>query len=281
MGRLGGARARLRQRRRRAVRARPAARRRRGGGAAGRDAGRQRAAPAARAARRRTRRSRSTPTCGRRASRARWCARWAPTRAYYERWSLAWEAQALLRADAGRRRRGPGRALRRRSSTRCAGRPAGSPRHDVREIRRIKARVEAERLPRGADPTPHLKLGRGGLADVEWTVQLLQLQHAARGPGAAHHLARWRRWRRPPRPGCSPRPTPRCSPRPGGWPPGCATPPCCGAAAPPTRCPPSCGSSTGSPGSSATRRRRPAQLDEDYQRTTRRARAVVERIFYG
>ena len=48
----------------------------------------------------------------------------------------------------------------------------------VREIRRIKARVEAERLPRGADPATHTKLGRGGLADVEWTVQLLQLQHA-------------------------------------------------------------------------------------------------------
>ena len=49
---------------------------------------------------------------------------------------------------------------------------------EVREIRRIKARVEAERLPRGADPSTHTKLGRGGLADVEWTVQLLQLRHA-------------------------------------------------------------------------------------------------------
>ena len=48
---------------------------------------------------------------------------------------------------------------------------------DEREIRRIKARVETERLPRGADPKLHLKLGPGGLADVEWTVQLLQLKH--------------------------------------------------------------------------------------------------------
>ena len=46
------------------------------------------------------------------------------------------------------------------------------------EIRRIKARVETERLPRGADPDTHTKLGRGGLADVEWAVQLLQLRHA-------------------------------------------------------------------------------------------------------
>jgi glutamate-ammonia-ligase adenylyltransferase len=53
----------------------------------------------------------------------------------------------------------------------------------VREIRRIKARVESERLPRGADPGTHTKLGRGGLADVEWTVQLLQLRHGAAVPG--------------------------------------------------------------------------------------------------
>jgi glutamate-ammonia-ligase adenylyltransferase len=48
---------------------------------------------------------------------------------------------------------------------------------DLREIRRIKARIENERLPRGADPTTHTKIGRGGLADVEWTVQLFQLRY--------------------------------------------------------------------------------------------------------
>ena len=50
----------------------------------------------------------------------------------------------------------------------------------VKEIRRIKARVDAERLPRGADPATHTKLGRGGLADIEWTVQLLQLKYGHR-----------------------------------------------------------------------------------------------------
>jgi glutamate-ammonia-ligase adenylyltransferase len=59
---------------------------------------------------------------------------------------------------------------------------AGLTAEQVAEIRRIKARVERERLPRGADPATHTKLGRGGLADVEWTVQLLQLQHAAGDP---------------------------------------------------------------------------------------------------
>ncbi len=37
--------------------------------------------------------------------------------------------------------------------------------------------MDSERLPRGADPATHAKLGRGGLADVEWTVQLLQLRY--------------------------------------------------------------------------------------------------------
>jgi glutamate-ammonia-ligase adenylyltransferase len=58
----------------------------------------------------------------------------------------------------------------------------------VQEIRRIKARVDAERLPRGADPNTHTKLGRGGLADVEWTVQLLQLRHAHKVP-ALHNTS--------------------------------------------------------------------------------------------
>ncbi|GGR15885.1 bifunctional [glutamine synthetase] adenylyltransferase/[glutamine synthetase]-adenylyl-L-tyrosine phosphorylase [Streptomyces roseolus] len=102
--------------------------------------------------------------------------------AYYRRWSLVWEAQALLRAapmagdaDLGRRfielidpLRFPADGL---------GEDA------VREIRRLKARMESERLPRGADPTLHAKLGRGGLSDVEWTVQLLQMRHGWAVPG--------------------------------------------------------------------------------------------------
>ncbi len=102
--------------------------------------------------------------------------------AYYAKWSKVWEAQALLRADAvvG------DEDLRRRFTElvdplRYPG--DGLSRDDVAEIRRVKARVDDERLPRGADPNTHLKLGRGGLADIEWTVQLLQLQHAGAVPG--------------------------------------------------------------------------------------------------
>ena len=43
--------------------------------------------------------------------------------------------------------------------------------------------MESERLPRGADPALHLKLGPGGLSDVEWVAQILQLSHAGTHPG--------------------------------------------------------------------------------------------------
>jgi glutamate-ammonia-ligase adenylyltransferase len=101
--------------------------------------------------------------------------------AYYQRWSATWEAQALLRAkpvcgdaDLSRRFTDLIDPLR--------WPEAGLSADGVQEVRRIKARVDAERLPRGADPATHTKLGRGGLADIEWTVQLLQMRHAGRVP---------------------------------------------------------------------------------------------------
>lgn len=101
--------------------------------------------------------------------------------AYYAKWSKVWEAQALLRADAA-----VGDADLRRRFTELIDPlryPAGGiSDDDVFEVRRIKARVDEERLPRGADPHTHLKLGRGGLADIEWTVQLLQMRHAGAVP---------------------------------------------------------------------------------------------------
>jgi glutamate-ammonia-ligase adenylyltransferase len=98
-------------------------------------------------------------------------------RAYYERWSLTWEAQALLRA---RGVAGDPELLRAFEQLADEVRyPASISEAAVREVKRIKARVEAERLPQAADPARHLKLGRGSLSDVEWLVQLLQLQHGA------------------------------------------------------------------------------------------------------
>ena len=98
-------------------------------------------------------------------------------RAYYERWSLAWEAQALLRARAVAGDVELGRDFLALADEIRFPEQFGE--NEVREVRRLKARVEAERLPRGADPRRHLKLGPGGLSDVEWLVQLLQLEHGA------------------------------------------------------------------------------------------------------
>jgi len=102
-------------------------------------------------------------------------------RAYYARWSHVWEAQALLRAAP---LAGDGdltsRFLQMVDEIRY---PAGGLTDEqLAEIRRIKKRVERERLPKGADPWLALKIGRGGLADVEWNVQLLQLRHGAAVP---------------------------------------------------------------------------------------------------
>ena len=96
---------------------------------------------------------------------------------YYRRWAQVWEAQALLRAVpvAGDEELG-GEFTALVDPLRYPA--AGLDDAGVREVRRIKARVEAERLPRGRDPRRHVKLGPGGLADVEWTVQLLQLRRA-------------------------------------------------------------------------------------------------------
>ncbi len=198
---------------------------------------------------------------------------------YYSRWSAPWEAQALTRARpiAGEVDLGQDYIDLIDPLRWSQGGPSES---SIREIRRIKARVESERLPRGADPHRHVKLGRGGLADVEWTVQLIQLQHAHEVPGlrttstlgalaAAQEAGlvaeadaevlteAWRfasrlrnavmLWKG----------------RPSDLPPANYTD-LDGVAR-----------LTGYPPASAGR------MDDDYQRVTRRARAVVERLFYG
>jgi glutamate-ammonia-ligase adenylyltransferase len=94
---------------------------------------------------------------------------------YYERWAGTWESQALLRARVI-----SGEDSVKNDFVSLIDRYRYPERMDESaaiEIRRIKARVEVERLPLGADPTRHLKLGRGSISDVEWLVQLMQLKH--------------------------------------------------------------------------------------------------------
>ncbi|ORI16894.1 bifunctional glutamine-synthetase adenylyltransferase/deadenyltransferase [Rhodococcus sp. 1163] len=105
----------------------------------------------------------------------------ASYKAYYAQWAQAWEVQALLRAHqvAGDQDLGIKFLL---MVDKIRYPEGGVSQESVREIRRIKARIDSERLPKGADPATHTKLGRGGLADIEWTVQLIQLRHAHNVP---------------------------------------------------------------------------------------------------
>jgi glutamate-ammonia-ligase adenylyltransferase len=108
-------------------------------------------------------------------------------RRYFDRWAQTWERQAMLRArpvagDGGL----AGRFLDEVADFVWKA-PLGP--DEVAEIRRMKARMERERIPAGEDPEFHLKLGRGSLSDVEWTVQLLQLQHGLPGTSTLSALA--------------------------------------------------------------------------------------------
>lgn len=97
--------------------------------------------------------------------------------AYYDNWADTWERQLLLRARYGA---GDRRLVERLLAGIDHFRYPEDGLRDTQllEIRRLKSRMENERIPRGLDRNRHLKLGPGGLSDVEWTVQLQQLMHA-------------------------------------------------------------------------------------------------------
>ncbi len=110
-------------------------------------------------------------------------------RAYLQRWALTWERQAWLRARP-LATNGMDEALlvelKELSEEFVWNRPFGE--EEVREIRRMKARVEHERIPARENPEFHLKLGKGALTDIEWTVQLLQLLSGVRSPSTMEAL---------------------------------------------------------------------------------------------
>ena len=195
--------------------------------------------------------------------------------AYWDRWAQPWERQALIkvRPVAG------DAELAGRFCAEAEARVYTDPLDPatVAEVRRMKARVESERLPAGADPKLHLKLGPGGLADVEWTAQLLQLRSAAPSPrsGSSRPWTPWRPW---------PPPAPSTPARRPGWPTptisACApaTSPTWSRAAPWTLLPTDpvalerLARAMGEPGRQ--------RLLEDYRRATRRARRVVDARFW-
>lgn len=101
---------------------------------------------------------------------------------YYEHWASTWERQALLRARfaAGDAQLGKRFIEQIVNPLRYAESAISD--EQISEIRKLKARMEAERLPRAVRYDRHMKLGRGGLSDVEWTVQLMQLRYAEANP---------------------------------------------------------------------------------------------------
>lgn len=103
-------------------------------------------------------------------------------REYYRDWAQTWEHQALLRARTIAQDGDVADRFVSQVADPLRYPEQGLTHAEITEIRRLKARMEAERLPRGIRPDHYLKLGRGGLSDVEWTVQLLQMRNAAGYP---------------------------------------------------------------------------------------------------
>jgi glutamate-ammonia-ligase adenylyltransferase len=194
---------------------------------------------------------------------------------YFDRWAQTWERQALLRARVVAGDRTLGDRFTALVHDFVWDHPVTD--EEVSAIRRMKARIERERIPAREDPQFHLKLGRGSLSDIEWTVQLLQLVNAVPGPGTLatlhvlgehgaldaeqvdalaeayrfceHTRNRWH----------------LVGALPGGASPGDALPTEAGQLSRLAR----------------SLHTTPTRLRDDYRRVTRRARRVVERAFYG
>jgi glutamate-ammonia-ligase adenylyltransferase len=194
---------------------------------------------------------------------------------YFSRWAETWERQALTRARLVAGDRELGARFAALVDEFVWDRPLTD--REEADIRRMKARIERERIPARDDPKFHLKLGRGSLSDVEWTAQLLQLRHGVAAPGTMAALGELeRRGLLDPADAAALGDAYRFCEHtrnrwhlvgalPGGTPPGDALP---AEAHQLSRLSRSLGTT-------------PATLREDYRRVTRRARRVVERLFYG
>ncbi len=99
---------------------------------------------------------------------------------YYERWAHPWEFQALTKARVAAGDADVGARFLELVAKHAY--PNSLPSAALTQIRHLKARMERERIPRAVAPRRHLKLGPGGLSDIEFALQLLQLQHAGAKP---------------------------------------------------------------------------------------------------
>ncbi len=109
--------------------------------------------------------------------------------AYYEGWGEIWERQALIKARpvAGDLKLGAQfirtvqpfvyrRYLDEQSITEIK-----------RDVRRTKAQIESQLREQGDDVMAHVKLGIGGIRDIEFTIQCLQLIHGGSTPALRNY----------------------------------------------------------------------------------------------
>jgi [glutamine synthetase] adenylyltransferase / [glutamine synthetase]-adenylyl-L-tyrosine phosphorylase len=99
---------------------------------------------------------------------------------YYREWADPWERQTLTRARLVGGDPRLGRAVRRRIRGLLYGPEAPPP--DLKEMRALRERMERE-LGKETPGRFHVKFGRGGLVDVEFITQAVQMRHGARHPG--------------------------------------------------------------------------------------------------
>jgi [glutamine synthetase] adenylyltransferase / [glutamine synthetase]-adenylyl-L-tyrosine phosphorylase len=102
---------------------------------------------------------------------------------YYERHAMTWERQAMLKARpvAGDLRLGVALV----SGVAPFVYPAVLPASAIEEVRASKARIE-ELVRAAGKEASEVKRGRGGIRDVEFAVQLLQLVHGRRDERLRH-----------------------------------------------------------------------------------------------
>lgn len=102
------------------------------------------------------------------------------TLTYYRRWAQTWEYQSLSKARHVAGDESLTQAF--ISGTAEHTWPEHLPAERVREIRLMKARVERERLPKGHKGRMHVKLGPGGMSDVQFLTELFCLRHGHAHP---------------------------------------------------------------------------------------------------
>jgi glutamate-ammonia-ligase adenylyltransferase len=101
---------------------------------------------------------------------------------YWQRWGQTWEFQSLLKARFVAGDESLGRRF--LSAASDLAYPEQLPLDRVAEIRRMRVRMENERVKPADARRFHFKLGYGGLADVQFAVELSLMRHGREHPEA-------------------------------------------------------------------------------------------------